>query len=73
MIAHIGSDTLKKRMIKGELCCGVADAARYLQTNNKKIKQWIGEGKIELGPQPRLNCTKLYVRVDSLVALKYMI
>lgn len=62
---------MKKRVIDGELCCGIADAARYLKTNNQTVKKLIGNGKIQLGPQPRVNCQKQYVRVDSIINLKY--
>jgi len=62
---------MKKRTINGEVCCTVADAAKYLGTNAKKVRELLGQGKIEQGPQPRSNCRTLYLRADSVARVKY--
>lgn len=49
----------------------MADAAKYLGTNAKKVRELLGQGKIEQGPQPRSNCRTLYLRADSVARVKY--
>jgi len=62
---------MKKTTINGAVCCGVGDAAKYLETNAKGVRKLIDAGKIEIYSNGRLNSSRIYLSVESLVEVKY--
>jgi len=62
---------MKKKTVNGYLCCGAGDAAKYLRTNAKGIQNLIDAGALEIETSARLNSSKIYVHVQSLVKVKY--
>jgi hypothetical protein len=62
---------MKKTTINGTVCCGVGDAAKYIGTNAKGIRKLIDAGEIEIYSNGRLNSTRIYLSVESLVNVKY--
>ena len=62
---------MKKKIVNGYLCCGAGDAAKYLRTNAKGVQNLIDAGKLEIETNGKLNSSRIYVHVQSLIEVKY--
>ncbi len=62
---------MKKKTVNGYLCCGTGDAAKYLRTNAKGIQNLIDAGELEVEINGRLNSSRIYIHIQSLIEVKY--
>ena len=57
--------------MNGVTCCGIGDAAKYLDTNARGIQNLIDKGKIRFETSGRLNSSRIYIHVHDLVEAKH--
>jgi hypothetical protein len=66
----VSTPVVKKVILDGQTYYSIADAAKMLGTNAKKVRQLMGDGELEWR-QTRFNSKRFVVSGESIVRLKY--